>query len=98
MEWRPNMLTGALEPALALCSIRSPLEGKYTSHSVRIGLHTEQLLLNIPLEVRLGRFGWALSSSEMAALYFDRTIMQSSASFWFFGPTASPPSASTSSN
>lgn len=43
------------------------------------------MLLGFPLEVRLSRFGWGPQSSEMASTYFDRTIVLSSASFWFFG-------------
>ena len=33
-------------------------QGKFTSHSLRIGSHTEQMLIVVPLEVRLARFGW----------------------------------------
>jgi hypothetical protein len=65
-----------------------PIHGKYTSHSLRIGSHTEQVLLNVPLPVRLARFGWAAASEEMASLYFDRTLKTSPSSHWIFGTDA----------
>lgn len=55
-----------------------------SSHSLRIGAHTEQVLLGVPLEVRKSRFGWA-PNSPMEAVYFDRSIRLSTASGWFFG-------------
>ena len=58
---------------------------KMTSHSIRIGSHTEMVLLGYPLEVRLARFGWKEPSSEMAALNFDRTLRSSASSLWGFG-------------
>jgi hypothetical protein len=77
-----------------------PSHGKYTSHSLRIGAHTEQVLLGIPLPVRLARFGWAAGSDEMASLYFDRTLKTSAASHWYFGAAAglSPASADAASS
>jgi hypothetical protein len=62
----------------------------YSSHSLRIGSHTEQVLLHIPLEVRKARFGWG-PNSPMEAVYFDRSIRLSAASTWFFGPSSSFP-------
>lgn len=56
-----------------------------SSHSLRIGAHTEQVLLGVPLEVRKARFGWA-PKSPMEAVYFDRSIPMSPDSAWFFGP------------
>jgi integrase len=56
----------------------------FTSHSLRIGAHTEQVLLGVPLEVRKARFGWA-HNSAMECIYFDRSIRLSTASTWFFG-------------
>lgn len=84
--WRTTMLTEALRRCLTSLDLAPPPHGKFTFHSLRIGAHTEQILLGIPLEVRLGRFGWGVRSQEMAALYFDRTIRTTAASFWFFGP------------
>lgn len=86
VEARSGGLTRALVSCLSKLQQRAPHGGKYTSHSLRIGAHTEQVLLGIPLEVRLSRFGWGPRSEEMAALYFDRTIRVTAASFWLFGP------------
>lgn len=89
VPWRSGTMDAALKRVLHRLSIQAPTGGKYTSHSLRIGAHTEHVLLGIPLEVRLARFGWAASSQDMAALYFDRTLRSTAASFWFFGPVGS---------
>lgn len=62
----------------------SPPVGKFTSYSLRIGAHTEKVLLRISLEVRIALFGCKPHSSAMAELYFYRTIHLSSAAHWFF--------------
>lgn len=85
-------LTRALTRCLEELQLRAPPDGQYTSHSLRIGAHTEQVLLAIPLAVRMSRFGWGKSSEEMATLYFDRTIRTSGASVWFFGAQYLPTS------
>lgn len=82
-------MTRSLLNCLTALDATPPPGGKYTSHSLRIGAHTEQVLLGIPLEVRLSRFGWGPRSEDMAALYFDRTIRVTAASFWIFGPAQS---------
>lgn len=56
--WKQGELSGALQRALGLCRLCTPTGGRYSSHSIRIGAHTGQVLLGIPLEVRLSRFGW----------------------------------------
>lgn len=83
--YQKESLTRALSRCLDALSITPPADGKFTSHSLRIGAHTEQVLLGIPLPVRMARFGWGKNSEEMATLYFDRTIRTSGASVWFFG-------------
>jgi hypothetical protein len=83
--WQSGKLTAALYRSLQVIHAPTPRHGKFTSHSLRIGAHTEQVLLGYPLAVRLARFGWAPGSEEMASLYFDRTLKTSSASHWFFG-------------
>lgn len=84
-EYQKESLSRALKRCLQLLSIRPPPEGKFTSHSLRLGAHTEQVLLAIPLPVRMARFGWGKTSEDMATLYFDRTIRTTGASVWFFG-------------
>ena len=74
MAWSPGAMNRALRNCLKVSGIPPPSYGIYSSHSLRIGAHTEQVLLGIPLEVRLARFGWGPNSQEMANLYFDRTI------------------------
>lgn len=88
--WTSGLLNRALRACLTLLKVSDPPFGKYTSHSLRIGAHTEQVLLGIPMEVRMARFGWGPRSQEMAFTYFDRTIRLSSASFWLFGPPVTP--------
>lgn len=83
------MLDAALGRVLRRLSITPPVGCKFSSHSLRIGAHTEQVLLGIPLEVRLARFGWAATSQEMAALYFDRTLRTTAASYRFFASAGS---------
>ena len=85
VEWPRQGLTGAVKGVLQDLDIEPPPRGKFTSHSLRIGAHTEQLLVGLPLEVRLARFGWGPNNQEMAALYFDRTIQVTASSYWFFG-------------
>lgn len=98
-DWPRQGLTRAVKVVLQEVGVDPPAGGKFTSHSLRIGAHTEQLLIGLPLEVRLARFGWGPNSQEMAALYFDRTIQVTAASFWFFGsqdyvaPVSIPPQA-----
>lgn len=79
-RWSSGMLSKALEDCLAACGIVAPLDCKYKSHSLRCGSHTEQVLLGIPPEVRLALFGCGSRSSEMASVYFDRTICSSAES------------------
>lgn len=93
-RWTSGKLNLATKTCLTAIGMSAPTGGKYTSHSCRIGSHTEQILLGFPLEVRLERFGWGPRSQEMAALYFDRTIKTTAASFWFFG-VATPPAPHT---
>lgn len=67
---------------LRVVKCRPSPNGKYTTHSIRIGARTEQVLLGLSLEVR---FGWGADSSSMAVLYFDRTVQLTATSCWFFG-------------
>lgn len=96
MEWVRQDLTDAMTRIFSHLQISPPPGGKHTSYSLRIGSHTEQVLLGIPLEARMARFGWKHSSDSMPALYFDRTIQLSSASFWFFGQHTTLPASETS--
>lgn len=85
---RTDAGSGALNRCLQRCisalHLRPPAVCSYSPHSLRIGTHTEQVLVGIPLEVRLARFGWGPNSESITALYFDRTFRVSSASAWFF--------------
>lgn len=85
MSWSAGTMTRALGNCLRALEVPPPAQGKFTSHSLRIGAHTEKVLLGIGLEIRLARFGWGPRSQEMAALYFDGTIRLSPSSFWLFG-------------
>lgn len=95
---RPKTLTDALVSCLQPVEATAPPGGKYTSHSLMIGAHTEQVLLGIPLEVRLSHIGWGPRGQEMAALYIDRTITTSPASVWLFGASPLPPASSAFSS
>lgn len=91
-EYQKESLSRALQRCLAALEIVPPPGEKYTSHSLRIGAHSEQVLLGTPLPIRMARFGWGKSSEDMANIYFDPTIRTTGASVWFFGahylPTA----------
>ena len=84
----PQSLSRCLERVCALLSITPPPHGKYSSHSLRIGAHTEQVLLGIPLEARKARFGWSPGNVEQPSTYFDRSLRTSAAAVWFFGSHA----------
>lgn len=64
-----------------MSDIVAPLQGKYTSHYIRIVAHTEKVLSGIPLQARLAGFGWGADSPSMAALDFDRTVHPTGASY-----------------
>jgi hypothetical protein len=86
-EWRPGSLSAALARALEAVSRGPPPGTSWTSHNLRIGSHTEQTLIGIPIEIREARFGWEPDSDDMTLLYFDRQISLSPASRWVFGPS-----------
>lgn len=87
-KWNSQDLTAAVRRTFVVVGVTPPPSGKFKSHSLRIGSpdvgHTEQVLLSIPLEARMARFGWGSDSSSMANLYVERTIRPSAASFWVF--------------
>lgn len=56
VEWPRKGLTRAMTGVLQDMDIEPTPGGKFTSHSLRIGAHTEKLLVGLPLEVRLARF------------------------------------------
>ena len=74
-------MSSCLQNCLSEIGVTAPAGGKYTSHALRIGSHTEQVLMGFPLEARLVRFGWGPSSVEISNLYFHRTLQVSAASF-----------------
>lgn len=57
VHWTSGKLTAMTKSCLSALVVTAPTRGKFTSHSCRIGSHTEQILLGFPLEVRLERFG-----------------------------------------
>lgn len=85
LKWYTWEINAAIECVFPALSITPPPDGKFTSYSLRIGAHTEKVLLGIPLEAHKARFGWGPNSHGMAALYFGRTIQNTAASYWFFG-------------
>jgi hypothetical protein len=87
-DWQPGSLSNALQRNLHAVTRCPPPGTTWTSHSLRIGAHTEQTLLGlpVPVEVRKARFGWGLDSDDMTSLYFDRQIILLPASCWIFGP------------
>jgi hypothetical protein len=88
-EWQPGSLSDALQRSLHAVPRCPPHGTTWTSHSLRIGAHTEQTLLGLPVEVRKARFGWGPDSDGMTSLYFDQQIILSPASCWMFGPAMS---------
>jgi hypothetical protein len=96
IHWRPAFLSAGLSRCLASVGHRAPTGCHYGAHSLRIGAHTVQVLLGIPLEARLARFGWGPRSEPMARLYFDRTIRLCPAGTWAFRASPEPPVSSAS--
>jgi hypothetical protein len=88
-DWQPGSLSNALQRSLHAVARCPPPGTTWTSHSLRIGVHTEQTLLGLPVEVRKARFGWGPDSDDMTSLYFDQQIILSPASCWIFGPATS---------
>lgn len=72
--WEAGSCTASMERFFATLDTATPPGGKFMSHSLLIGAHTEQVLVGIPLEARMSRFGWKHSSANMPSLYFNRTI------------------------
>jgi hypothetical protein len=87
LEWRSGRVRKILRRILAAVRADGPFQGKHRAHPLRIGAHTEQILLQIP--VRLAHFGWATRSDDMAPIYFDRTLKKSPSSHWLFGAVSS---------
>lgn len=90
-SWRPALLFNALMSSLRRVGHCAPPGCHYGAHSLRIGAHTVQVLLGLPLEARMARFGWGPHSESMTRLYFDRTIRLDDAAIWFFGGLRPPP-------
>lgn len=89
-DWPEQQLLHCMERCLAAVACHPPQGCKYGAHSLRIGAHTTQVLLGIPFEARMARFGWGPHSDAMSRLYFDRTIRLTPAAVWLFGTTNSP--------
>lgn len=85
VEWEQGSLTKSMTTVFTQLGISAPPDGKYTSYSIRIGAHSEQVMLGIPLEARKTRFWWGPNSSATPNMYFDRKFSSSAASHWFFG-------------
>jgi hypothetical protein len=88
-NWQPRSLSSALQRGLHAVTLCPPPGTTWKSHSLRIGAHTDQTLLGLPVEVRKARFGWGPDSDDMTSLCFDRQIILSPASCWIFGPAMS---------
>lgn len=81
--WVPGSFSRSLQPVLALLLLILPPGCNFTSYSLPNGPHSRQVLLGVPLEVRMAWFWWVPDSSAIAALYFDPTIQLPSASQCF---------------
>lgn len=68
VEWKPSSLTNCLTRIIDRIGLCAPLKGNYTSYSLGIGDHTEQVLLGVPMEAPMAKFGWASRSDEKARL------------------------------
>lgn len=84
-----------MQRVLNILRINTPPHGKFKSHSLRIGAHIEQVILGLPLEARMSRFGWGHASNSMVSIYLDRTILFINSRYLLFG--APIPTSGTSS-
>jgi hypothetical protein len=71
-DWQPESLSSAFERSLHVVTRCPPPGTTWTSHFLRIGTHTKQTLLGLPVKVREARFGWGPDSDDMTSLYFDQ--------------------------
>jgi hypothetical protein len=55
-HWRPSLLSAGLSRCLASARYCALTCCHYGAHSLRIGAHTVQVLIGIPLQTRLARF------------------------------------------
>lgn len=55
ITWEQQSLTADMQRVFRVLLNAPPPYGKHTSHSIKIGAHTEQVLLVIPLEAILAR-------------------------------------------
>lgn len=60
------MINDVIERVLQMLWIGPPPYREYTSYSVLILSQTEQVLVNIPLESRMPKFGWVPNSQKMS--------------------------------
>lgn len=81
-------LSVAFERVLELVGADAPRDGNYALNCLRIGEHTEQMLLGIQYEARLEIFGWKNKRGDMPELYFDRTMRNNTDYYWVFGGTS----------
>lgn len=80
----------SLQLVLNTFQILSPSDGRLTSNSLQISIHTMQAMIGIPLEAFMARFGCDSYRTFMALSCIDRTIRVSAAFYWFFCPATAP--------
>lgn len=69
---------------LQLARAEASQDWNYTSYILWIGSHAEQVLLVFPYDAILARFGWNHTSGDMAAFYFDRSMLTNTSSYCFW--------------
>lgn len=55
------------------CVIPRP-DCKFTCHSLHIGARTENVLVGVPLEARVARFGWGAASAQSWQVYISTEL------------------------
>jgi len=89
---RPQVVTDALTSCLTALQVIPPPFGVYTSHSLRSGSVTAQVLMNIPLARTVARGGWR-SSNMVVNVYFDTRLQVSTEMdlyFWSLRDSTNP--------
>jgi len=91
LNLRPQVVTAALSACLTALQVVPPPFCTYTSHSLRSGSATAQILINVPLPHIARRGGWR-NVNMVANVYYDSRLTPSTEMtlyFWSLAPASS---------
>lgn len=76
VDWQPSSLTDSMQRSLDTLHITPLQNKKYASHCLLIGVHIKQLLLVIPLDVRVTVFpgAWQCCIGKLVSLLYTTSV------------------------